>query len=671
MQNVQEIERVHPVFLQFGFREKSESGSQSIGNCPLCGTEGHFFINRKSKNSTWDCKKCLRSGGYKSFVDAIVKDSQKAFTQKTATVLCQSRGLLFETLKRVGVGFHALSGQYIVPSFNEQSVLVSCKVFGEDSFRVVAGQTLSMYTPSQENSLTESKIVYLCEGEWDTLMMVEVITALKIKDSYALGVPGAGFTLKPDFLPALKNKSVILLYDNDAAGKSGRDKSINLVISITPDIKIIDWPGDTEEGFDIRDLYIYHNKRAKITFSNINDLLTPAKIERQEVVVSTGKPPDCKLIYEVFRKWLHLPSTEILDVIFGTALSAKLPGDPLWMFIVAPPGGTKTEPLLSLTGPLIETVSTLTVAALISGSRMSDGRDPSLIPKLNNRLLVIKDFTSILGINPMERDEIFTILRDAYDGECRRILGNGVDRSYKSRFSVLAASTPVIESFTEDHAGLGERFLRWRHELPKEMSKRIPYIKKALGNVTKEKLMRAELCEVAEKVLMADYGEVPEITQEISDKVISLSQITGLLRATIHRNKYSREVEHNSFYELATRISKELYKLLYGITMFRGKKIVTDQEYSVAVHVARSSVTRRIYDAVQIIYESGKVIVPELSEKICLPSVTCRTILENLFMIHVAKKEKEEGNNVYYWSLTDDIKIQIEQSNFCRKNIKH
>ena len=105
--------------------------------------------------------------------------------------------------------------------------------------------------------------------------------------------------------------------------------------------------------------------------------------------------------------------------------------------------------------------------------------------------------------------------------------------------------------------------------------------------------------------------------------------------------------------------------------MFRGKKVATDQEYSIIVHVARSSITRRIYDTIQIIYESGKVIVPELSEKICLPSVTCRTILENLFMIHAAKKEKEEGESAYYWSLTDDIKIQIEQSNFCRKNIKH
>ena len=670
MQNVQEIERIHPVFLQFGFREKSESGNQSIGNCPICGNADHFFINRTSKNSTWDCKKCGRAGGYKLFVDTIIKESQKAFTEKTATVLCQSRGLSFATFKRAGIGVHLLSEQYVVPSFNEQKELISAKLFGESSYRVVAGQTLAMYTPSQDNTLHGSKIIYICEGEWDTLTMVEVLSALKIKDAYAIGVPGAGSIIKQDFLPALTDKEIVLLYDNDDAGRNGRDKSIKILTSTTAKLKTIQWPDDTEDGFDIRDLYIYHDRRAKITFTNINELVVPVKIAGPDIV-SKGEAPDCKKVYEVFRKWLHLPSTEILDVIFGTVLSAKLSGDPLWMFIVAPPGGTKTEPLLSLTGPLIETVSTLTVAALISGARLQDGRDPSLIPKLNERLLVIKDFTSILGINPMERDEIFTILRDAYDGECKRILGNGVERSYKSRFSILAAVTPIIESFTEDHAALGERFLRWRHELPKEMSKRIPYIKKALSNVTKEKQMRAELVEVAEKVLLANYDTIPEIPQAMSDKVISLSQITGLLRATIHRNKYSKEVEHNSFYELATRISKELYKLLYGVTMFRGKKVATDQEYSILVHVARSSITRRIYDTIQIIYENEKITVPELSEKICLPNVTCRTILENLFTIHTVKKEKEEGESVYYWSLTDDIKIQIEQSNFCRKNIKH
>jgi len=183
--------------------------------------------------------------------------------------------------------------------------------------------------------------------------------------------------------------------------------------------------------------------------------------------------------------------------------------------------------------------------------------------------------------------------------------------------------------------------------------------------------MRAEMKELAHIVLAADYGEIPTIPKEIEDRVVDLSQIIAMLRASPSRDKYHREIIHKSYYELGTRIVKELYKLLLGVSMFRGKKVATEAEYNVAVHTGRSTVTRRIYDAVNIIYNRGECTVTELSELIVLPTVTCRTITENLFTMGVLTKNKVEEDNKIHWKIKPNVLRMIQATSFCRKEMRY
>jgi hypothetical protein len=312
-----------------------------------------------------------------------------------------------------------------------------------------------------------------------------------------------------------------------------------------------------------------------------------------------------KEVYDIFRKWLHIPDTTMLDVIFGTVIANRLSGDPLWLFIVAPPGATKTEPLMSLSGgSKIETISSLTPHVLISGANFGGGGDPSLIPTLNGKILIIKDFTAILGLSVQERDEIFSILRDAYDGECSKPFGNGIFRKYKSKFGILAAVTPAIELFVEEHAQLGERFLRWRNYLPKGFAARSVYVKKALSNASHEVELRAELNSIGKKVLLGDYKDIPEIPEAVKERIVALAHWISMMRGTVNRDKFSKDITHRSFIELGTRVAKQLYKLIVGITMFKQEKIVSEDTYDVALSVARASVSSRYYDALMPMYRS-------------------------------------------------------------------
>ena len=140
--------------------------------------------------------------------------------------------------------------------------------------------------------------------------------------------------------------------------------------------------------------------------------------------------------------------------------------------------------------------SSLTPRALVSGANDRDGVDPSLLPKLNMKTLCIKDFTVILGKKEADKEEIFSILRDAYDGSTSKDFGNGLRRYYKVHFSVLAGVTPVIYNSAVMQAGLGERFLKYyigdAIDHPSEMD----IMRKAINNVSHEFDMRGEMSRI-------------------------------------------------------------------------------------------------------------------------------------------------------------------------------
>jgi hypothetical protein len=633
------------VFRQFGFQEQSKAGNHVIGRCPFCGKDNHFFINIVEKK--WDCKRCARSGGYKKFLEQIVEIGQKQFIGKPAKDLSENRGISLDTFKTAKVGWLPLAGIYSVPSFSRDGkTILNIKQFDFTSMRNTSGCQAAMYglwlMPEKYDT------VFVAEGEWDALVLLECLDQLKLKNTAIIGVPGAG-TFKPDVLPLLAGKDTYLFYDNDLAGENGKLKAAALLAGVTGKIHAIKWPKGFEDGFDVRDLYKREKGNAEKTIKILKNISPIKDIVSSPVVTVTnmeeikGEKIPVQEVYNVFQKHLHMPDTEVLDITFGTVIGNRIPGDPIWMFVVGPPGSTKTVPLIALTGcPRIHAWTGLTPHVLISGMNLMGGVDPSLIPQLNEGVLVDKDFTSIIGLPSMEQNEIFSIFRDAYDGECSKPFGNGMRRKYKSRFGILAAVTGVIEQFTEEHSALGERFLRWENKLPKTLKERRPYVERARKNVGKEPEIQAEFNNAAKMVLLAeyDYNEV-KIDKEMDGKIIDLAQWVSVLRGTVTRDKYSRDkdITFKSFNELGTRLSKQLYKLALGIALFRGIKIVDENIFRILVHVARSSIQTRYDEVMNVIYKKELALVGETVTAVGLPRNTIEYVYENLMQLGAVEKD--------------------------------
>lgn len=159
---------------------------------------------------------------------------------------------------------------------------------------------------------------------------------------------------------------------------------------------------------------------------------------------------------------------ESFDICVGVILANRLSTTPVWLNLNIPTVCRST--VLTRLSNLLEVISvdTLTSATLISGKKYSN-RDTSLLAKLDNRTLVIRDFTSILQKRRSHRAEILSILRCAYSGEISKSFANGIRRSYKIRFGLITSSiSKEVDSF------FSERFLQYT--IPKKFGHLVKYI---------------------------------------------------------------------------------------------------------------------------------------------------------------------------------------------------
>lgn len=607
-----------------------ENDTQFVGGCPICNDQrDRFYISKE--NYLWDCKICGRSGNFQKFLNYIAEENIKRITPELTMKLAKDRGLKPQTLRAWRIGW---SGSfYTWPSNGNPGASVT------DLRRYTLGKRI-LATSGAKVSLIRAKKVYdskriwLMEGDWDGMAMYECLQSLGVEED-VYSSAGAGM-LPKRVLDLFEGKDIMVVYDNDEAGTGGMSRVSDLLGGIADSLSFVRWPLDLDNGFDFRDLYLSKGKDAQDTMEILETLL---KDSFEDIVPSPresgpkGKGLDYKDVLKAFKKWLHLSSTEPIEVIFGSVFANRLGGDPLWLFLVAPPGSMKSELLMSLAGgPLIHTVSSITPHALISGSNTHGGRDPSLIPRLDGKCLVIKDFTAILELNPLDRNEIFGVLRDAYDGFTEKHFGNGVVRSYRSNFGLIAGVTTKIESFAEYSSSLGERFLKYRII----MDEPTKAVSRALENVNQSEQMRKELNEIACQTLDYKLDYLPELKQEHKDKIIMLAEWCSLMRGVVSRNRYTGEVLFKPMTEVGTRLAKQLTKLALGISIFKREKKVSNESFEAVLATALSTLPDRIEEIVKQLYlHDGRGRVPEIAEWSRFPVSTVRRVLKDLAMLNI------------------------------------
>lgn len=304
-----------------------------------------------------------------------------------------------------------------------------------------------------------------------------------------------------------------------------------------------------------------------------------------------------------FRNHYYFSDDNVIDVVMGVLAGNHFDSDPIWLYLISPPSSGKTELLLSTMG-CSDTyfLSDFTANSLISGYReqprvqsTEDGSDQeevveefSTLPLLNGKVLVTKDFTLIFQKPAETRAQIFSILRDIYDGYSSRDFGNSQKKEFHSRFNYLAGMTPDIEK-SWSTITLGERFLLYRIDIQDRRAHARRAIRNSLGNKDEGVTMvRLELQAAVKEFVEGVKRTEPTASEETIERIIDLADLLATCRTHVHRES-NDDITAPPQPELASRVGKQLMRLCRSLAVVRCKPEVTEDELVVAKRITLDS----------------------------------------------------------------------------------
>jgi len=664
-------------FQSHGITFLGESNSNSYGNCPFCEKEDKFYVN--NYNGLWDCKYCGRKGNILIFLTNM-SEQYNLFLKRNKRILeelSDDRKLPVEAFEKWNIGY--CDGRYSIPIKNIQGYVQDIRMYRlGKKIMSTSGCSVGLLGIHNLVSMKPTSSVYLCEGEWDAIAMQWLLDSQK-RQEIVVAVPGANI-FKDQWISVFTSHKIKVVYDNDSAGESGEIIVNKKLKNVASGISFLHWTIEFPVKHDIRDLITrvaVENKKPKEALRIINAMLKSSprssfgKDEINNEKISIQKIT-FKDLMENFYKWLYLNNDMGVVVAMATVLSNEFEGDPLWMFLVSPPGGCKTEILNTFSKcPTVYSTSSVTPHSLISGAHDINGKDPSLIPELNNKTLLIKDFSTILSKRDVEKDEIFSILRDAYDGTCGKIFGNGKKRNYISHFTIIAGVTPVIYEMAIQHQSLGERFMKFSIGDNLNHFSEENIIAKAIQNLNKETNMREELSSVVARYVHhigseISKGNMPDTTKKVRSKLIALSQWGARMRGIVNREKYRSDIILSKpSAEVGSRLGKNITKFANSIAFTLGKKEIDSEVYTYCKKCMIDTVSQRNEDIIKFLFrtcptEDDTISTKEIAIKTRYTRSTISRLLADMNILNIVLRSGK--SNSYEWTLSKYIRNLIERA---------
>jgi hypothetical protein len=644
------------------------SGNQWLTTCPFCDRRDKFYIN--SESFLWDCKVCGKTGDFKKFLFYIHERNQGNMNGELLSVLAENRKLPVEAFEGMGIGHNGTS--YSLPAYNLEGELIDVKTWKPGEAVWSTRGCKKAMVLADRIAPYQGDDVYVCEGEWDTYALNWLLNVKLKKNVLVIGVPGAT-TWVQGTEEFLADKTVYLLFDNDEAGMKGEKRAYGRLTQISKRTLCVHWPENKTEGYDVRDHVVKNavrfenpEKAARLLHAWCHE--TPRDLGNLAVRDENGKktldqsrearldPITFSEVVDAYKQYLYMEDITPLKVVFGMAFANRMAelegGQMLWMFIVAPPSTMKTELIQSLeTSKYTESVSDATNAALVSGFSAQNGKDPSILRQWNGKLILFKDYTEIMAKDAVTAGQWSAILRGAYDGKVERMYGNTQHRKFKCSFGLLAGVTPAIEKLAMVGVSLGERFVRYR--LP-DIANQDEMLGRVHGNTGHVAERRTIMKEAANRFLNMSVA-VPDFleTSTLAAKLKSLAIWTGKLRTVVERDFRDR-ILYEPKAEGPGRVYRSLHQMMMGTAAVDSSTEVREEDYRIAVDIARSTIPQRVDKVVEYFAKRGEAVqARDIATDTGLTMSTVRFVLEDMAQIKIVIQQGRGGAG--YWVIAPDI----------------
>lgn len=365
------------------------------------------------------------------------------------------------------------------------------------------------------------------------------------------------------------------------------------------------------------------------------------------------------------RRWMLLADEGVIKFLCAVYIANQLPKDPVWVFLIGPSGGGKTELLNGLMDlPKVYPMSVLTSNTFASGLATSEA---SLLPKINGKILIFKDWTNILSMNKEARAEIMGQLREIYDGAFKKEFGNGRCVNWRGKIGIIAGTTSVIDLSQQIFTTLGERFIHYRICQPP----RLDVARRSLMNWERQNEMRLDIrnafCSYFKKFKIDEEKIGIKLKEEIQNELIQIANFVTLARSgVIRESSPRREILFIPAAEMPTRITTQLMALAQAYMIINQDFTTLLPEDKRALYkVAMDSVPETNRMVLQQLGRRQRQTTQEIATQLGYPTTPIRLYLENLTALGICHRLKgqdtEEGGNADRWEIKDEFLTIIKK----------
>jgi hypothetical protein len=353
-----------------------------------------------------------------------------------------------------------------------------------------------------------------------------------------------------------------------------------------------------------------------------------------------------------FRKWLHMPDPGALYVTLATIAANRAPGDPLWLLLVGPPGGGKTEVIQSLSGqPDVHAAATLTEGALLSGvpkrDRASDAKGGLLRQIGDFGILLHKDFGSVLSMNRDARSRLLAALREIYDGSWTRHVGTDGGRTlaWSGKVGLIAGCTPAIDSHHAVMGSMGERFILYR--MPSVDAE--DQARRGLANVGHETPMRKALGMAVDTLLSLVDASTSRWDAPAVERLVQIAALAARCRSPVERDSYGRDIVLIPPAEAPARLAQGLMRILNGL---RAIGVNDNASWHLVAKCALDSMPAVRLTVLEDLGLRGTSSTTEIAARTGYPTTTTRRTLEDLAAHALVERHVEGAGLSDLWQMS-------------------
>lgn len=389
-----------------------------------------------------------------------------------------------------------------------------------------------------------------------------------------------------------------------------------------------------------------------------------------------------------FNKAFLIVDPGIIGLLVDSVLANQMDMDPVWLFLVAPSSGGKSELITSINDievggqKLVYPISDLTTNTFASGQKKK-GKETSLLHKMPpGGMMTFKDFTSMLSKNKDARTEIMGQLREIYDKEYVKRTGTGDDIIWRGKIGAIAGATEVVYDYQEDFAAMGDRFIMYSIRQPERRALLDFVMKnKENPNFNKEAIrqrLRKVMKSYVEYILANFKEDETQLSAETKEDIINVADFCTLVRSGVIVDKRKGTVEFVPAAEMPTRMIEQLLAIA-SATLARhmseplagGKETphakgeLTETEKLTLYKIAFDSIPKKRRMALRKLAQYvGGITTKGLAMSINYQTSVVQGWLNQLNGLGICNRESKGGSQGDLWKLNPkfrDIMVRFEK----------